>query len=203
MLEELLQADQKLLLFLNELHSPFFDVLICWLTHVWFWLPVLALLLWFMWKHYKKKMILIVAFSALSIVFSDQISGIIKNKTARLRPTHNTEINPKLHLHTHTKYCSLTKYGETYTGGEYGFVSSHAANSFALTLLLIYFFKPINRRVRWLFILFPLIFSYTRIYLGVHYVSDIIGGALVGICCGLFTIGLYYVVVKRIIFFNM
>jgi undecaprenyl-diphosphatase len=191
MLEQLLQIDKKLLVFLNGNHNPFFDVLMWWMTKIWFWLPVLLLVLWFMWKHYKKKMGLILAFLALSIVFSDQLSGVIKDNVARLRTTHNTEINHKLHLH-------VFKNGDVYKGGEYGFVSAHAANSFALTLLLIYFFKPINKRMRWLFILFPLIFSYTRIYLGVHYPLDIAGGALVGLCCGLFTLWLYRLAEKNI-----
>jgi undecaprenyl-diphosphatase len=177
MLEKILQIDQELLIFLNGLNSPFFDVLMWWLTSVWFWLPFLSVILWFMWKHYKKKIILILAFLALSILFSDQISGLIKNKVARLRPTHNTEASHHLHLHVY-------KNDNVYKGGQYGFVSSHAANSFCIALLLIYFFKPINRRIRWLFVLYPLIFSYTRIYLGVHYPLDIIGGTIVGLCCG-------------------
>jgi len=184
MLEKILQIDQELLLFLNGLHNPFFDVLIWWMTSIWFWLPFLSVILWFIWKHYKKKIILILAFLALSILFSDQISVFIKNKVARLRPTHNIEINHRLHLHVY-------KNGDIYKGGQYGFVSSHAANSFCITLLLIYFFKPINKRLRWLFILYPLIFSYTRIYLGIHYPLDIMGGVIVGFCCG-FSIFLLY-----------
>jgi undecaprenyl-diphosphatase len=193
MLENLLQTDTELLLFFNGLHNSFFDVLMWWMTKIWFWLPFLAMILWFMWKHYKKKKIgLIFAFLALSLVFSDQISGIIKDKVARFRPAHNTEINHQLHLH-------VFKNGEQYKGGKYGFVSAHAANSVAVTLLLIYFFKPINKRVRWLFLLFPLIFSYTRIYLGVHYLGDIVGGMLVGICSGFFTIWLYQLSKKNIL----
>ena len=184
MLEKTLQIDQELLIFLNGLHSPFLDVLMWWMTAIWFWLPILALVLWFMWKHYKKKMILIFAFFALSILISDQSSVLIKNNVKRLRPTHNTEIGHQLHLHVY-------KNGDVYKGGQYGFVSSHAANSFCIALLFIYFFKPINRRLRWLFIVFPLIFSYTRIYLGVHYPTDILCGALLGICCGFVTLWVY------------
>ena len=179
MLEKILQIDQELLLFFNGLHNPFFDVLMWWMTSIWFWLPLLSVILWFMWKQYKKKIILILVFLALSILFCDQISVFIKNKVARLRPTHNMEISHYLHLHVY-------KNGDVYKGGQYGFVSSHAANSFCIALLLIYFFKPINKRLRWLFILYPLIFSYTRIYLGIHYPLGIISGAIVGLCCGFF-----------------
>ena len=191
MFERLLQIDQELLLFLNGLHSPFFDKLVWLMTELWFWIPVLAIISWFLWKHYRKKIGLILAFCALSIVFSDQISGFIKDKAARLRPSHNTEISSQVHLHVYED-------GDVYKGGKYGFVSAHAANSFALAVLLIYFFKPLNKRTRWLFVLCAAIFSYTRIYLGVHYPGDIICGALLGICCGLFTLWLYRLAQKNI-----
>jgi len=191
MLEKILQTDQKILVFLNGFHNSFFDVLMWWMTKIWLWLPILALILWFLWKYYKKKIWLILAFLALSIVFSDQISGFIKDGVARSRPSHNTEINHLLHLHTF-------KNGDVYKGGKYGFVSSHAANSFSIILLFIYFFKPICKRARWLLMLFPFVFSYTRIYLGIHYLGDILGGALVGICCGFFTLWLYYLSEKNI-----
>jgi undecaprenyl-diphosphatase len=192
MLEKILQIDQELLIFLNGLHSPFFDVLMWWMTGILFWLPILVIILCFMWRYYKKKMILILAFFALSILLSDQVSVFIKNKTVRLRPTHNTEISHKPHLHVY-------KNGDVYKGGKYGFVSSHAANSFSLTLLFIYFFKPVNKRLRWLFILYPLIFSYTRIYFGVHYPLDIICGFVVGICCGFFMLLAYHLFGKILI----
>jgi undecaprenyl-diphosphatase len=190
MLERLLQIDKELLLLLNGWHNSFFDVLLYWMTTIWFWLPALFVFLWFMWKYYKKKMGLILAFFALSIIFSDQVSGFIKDKVERLRPSHNTEINHQLHLHVYQD-------GTVYKGGKYGFVSSHAANSFALALLMIYFFKPIHRYIRWLFLLWAIIFSYSRIYLGVHYPGDIICGALVGLCCGFFTLWLYRLAKKK------
>ena len=184
MLEKLIQADQELLLFLNGLHSPFFDVLLYGMTHFWFWLPFLAVLLWMLWKHYRKKLILILAFFAVSITFSDQTSVFIKNKVQRDRPSHHVEISEKLHLHQY-------KNGEVYRGGKYGFVSSHAANSFGLMVLFLYFFKPVKRRLLWLFPAWAVLFCYTRIYLGVHYPLDIACGALVGIGCGLFALRLY------------
>ena len=187
MIETILQADQDLLLFLNGIHSPFFDVLLWQMTKFWFWLPLLVFISWFLWKHYRKKVILIAVFCVLSIVISDRISVLTKNQVARLRPSHNTEINSRLHLHTFDN-------GDVYRGGRYSFVSSHAANSFSLVLLLIYFFRPIHKRLRWLFSLCPLIFSYTRLYLGVHYPTDILCGAVLGLCCGVFVIWLYNVI---------
>ena len=184
MIETLLDLDKELLLFLNGLHSPFFDVLVWWITKLWVWIPVFVLVSWFLWRYYRKKVGLVIAFCLLSIVFSDQISGFIKNKVERLRPSHNMEISDRVHLH-------VSEGGNVYKGGKYGFVSAHAANSFALAVLLIYFFKPICKRARWIFVLCAVMFSYTRIYLGVHYFGDIICGALLGVCCGLFAVWLY------------
>ena len=184
MLEYLLQIDKEALLFLNGLHNSFFDVLMYLMTHLWFWLPFLAVLLWFMWKHYRKRLALLFVFFALSVTLSDQISVLIKKKVQRPRPSHNIEIQDKLHLHEY-------KNGGVYRGGKYGFVSSHAANSFGLMVLFLYFFRPINKRLLWVFPAWAALFSYTRIYLGVHYPSDILCGALVGIGCGLLVLGGY------------
>ena len=184
MLEKLIQADQELLLFLNGLHAPFLDVLLYWMTHFWFWLPLLAILLWMLWQHYRKRLVLILLTFAVSITLSDQLSVMIKNKVQRPRPSHNLEICDDLHLHQY-------KNGTVYKGGKYGFVSSHAANSFGVMVLFLYFFKPVRRKLWWIFPLWAMLFSYTRIYFGVHYPLDILCGAAVGACCGLLALCLY------------
>jgi undecaprenyl-diphosphatase len=184
MLERLIQIDQELLVFLNGLHNRFLDVLMYGMTYLWVWLPFLAVLLWILWEHYRKQLVLIVAFVAFSITISDQLSVLIKNNVQRLRPSHNVEINGGLHLHQN-------KDGKVYRGGKYGFVSSHAANSFGVMVLLLYFFRPINRRLLWIFPVWAVLFCYTRIYLGVHYPLDIICGAFLGTICGLLSLWLY------------
>lgn len=194
MLDRLIKIDQELLIFLNGFHNSFFDVLMYWMTSMWFWFPLLAVIIWMMWKYYHKKFWLILAFFALSIVFSDQSSNLIKHKVERYRPSNEKSgISEQLHLH-------INKDGNVYRGGQYGFVSSHAANSFSLIVLFMYFFTPINRKVKWLFPLWGILFSYTRIYLGVHYPGDILCGALLGLCCGFFTLWLYTLAEKNIKF---
>ena len=184
------QLDIDILLRLNGVHNSFLDVLMWAMTHFLFWLPLLALLMWMMWKHYRKRLFLILAFFALSIIITDQVSVFIKNKVQRPRPSHNVEVKDDLHLHQF-------KNGSVYRGGQYGFVSSHAANSFGIMVLFLYFFKPLNRRLLWIFPTWAVLHCYTRIYLGVHYPSDIVCGALVGICSGLFSLWLYRLVAVK------
>ena len=192
MLERLLEWDKELLIFLNGFHNSFFDGLMYWMTSMWVWFPLLAVVLWVMWKYYHKKFWMVLAFCALSIVFSDQSSNLIKREVQRYRPSNEKSgISERLHLH-------VNKDGKVYRGGQYGFVSSHAANSFSLLVALMFFFTPINRRVKYLFPLWAILFSYTRIYLGVHYPGDIVCGALWGLCCGFLTIGFYILAEKNI-----
>jgi undecaprenyl-diphosphatase len=191
MWEQILRIDSDVLVFLNSFHTDVLDVAMYQLTLLWTWIPVLLLLFWVFWKHYRKRTWLIAAFLALAIVFSDRSSNIIKQTVKRPRPTHNEMISDKLHLHQHAD-------GTPYKGGAYGFVSSHAANSFALIVLLMYCFAPIDRRIRWIFPCFALLFAYTRIYLGVHYPLDILCGALLGLLCGGFALWLYRMAVKQI-----
>jgi undecaprenyl-diphosphatase len=191
MLEHLLQTDTEILIFLNSLHNSFFDKLLYWMTHLVFWLPLLLVLLWALWKHYRKRLVLILAFFAVSVTMSDQISVFIKNHVQRPRPSRNVEINDQLHLHQN-------KNGTVYRGGQYGFVSSHAANSFGIMVLFLYFFKPVNRRLLWIFPAWAVLFCYTRIYLGLHYPLDILCGALMGTGCGLFALWLYRLAVVGI-----
>jgi undecaprenyl-diphosphatase len=129
-------------------------------------------------------------------VFSDQSSNWIKRTAERYRPSNEKSgISEQLHLH-------VSKKGDVYRGGTYGFVSSHAANSFSLAVLFMYFFSPINRKIKYVFPLWAILFSYTRIYLGVHYPGDILCGALLGLCCGFFTLWLYRLAERNIQFHN-
>ena len=176
--------DINILLFINGLHTPFLDVLLYWMTKFWFWIPFFSWVIVFIIKKYKKRLWIILLICCMSVALSDQSSVAIKNHVKRLRPSHSPVLSEQLHLHTFAN-------GKIYRGGNYGFVSSHAANSFSIMVLLIFFLAPFTKHAWWIFPVWACTFCLTRIYLGVHYPSDIIAGALLGLCCGGFLIALY------------
>src|SRR5438270_7408118 len=115
-MENLRYIDTQLLLFFNRLHNGLLDFVMYWASNRWIWLPLYVYLFFFLRKNYPKGFVILLVIVAVMITISDQLaSAVLKNMVMRLRPCHNPEVAPQLHL----------VYG--YCGGEYGFVSSHAA----------------------------------------------------------------------------
>ena len=122
---------------------------------------------------------------ALTITLADQISsGLIKDFIGRFRPTHNPEIESIVH----------TVNG--YKGGLYGFVSSHAANTLGVAVYISLLFR--NRYITLFMMLWSLLVAYSRIYLGVHYPGDILGGMVVGVISGFVVYKIYDYAILRL-----
>lgn len=170
MMAYLNQLDTQLFLFLNSLHLPFLDPVMILISGKLTWIPLYLFLLVLIIRYFKWQSVMILLFVALLITVSDQVSvKIFKYVFERPRPCHEPDLQALIHLPTGN--C----------GGAYGFISSHAANSFALAGFL---FLLLRRRASWIgVILFTYAFlvSYSRIYIGVHYPGDVITGSLVGI----------------------
>jgi undecaprenyl-diphosphatase len=180
MLEFLKSIDTQVLLFVNGHNSPFWDSVMWQISGKYLWLPLyLGLLAYIVYKFKKQSWIIFISI-ALVILMSDQIaSHLIKNLAERLRPTHEASIKDLIHI------------VKGYTGGKFGFVSSHASNTFGLAIFLTLLFKK-----KWFgcfILIWAAIVSFSRIYLGVHYPGDILGGAIVGLFSGAFV---YWLLLK-------
>ena len=168
-MEWLEHIDQQLFLKIHLLRFYLLDITIPYLTSFVTWSPFFVIAIYFLYKKYLKKIVIVLLSFSLLIGISDHLSNLVKKSVKRYRPSHNLQLKDKI--------ISL----ENYKGGQYGFVSSHAANSFGIAYLLILFFNELKKRWKLLILAWAILICYTRIYLGVHYPSDIIGGSLIGL----------------------
>ena len=213
-MEQLLHWDAQLLLWINGHHTPFWDQVMWYASQSWTWIPLYLLMVFAIWKltatlrpnspektsnnlHIYKftnlphevivplagKEIILLVFIAVACIgaaagLSDYVtSGILKKLICRPRPTHS-ELAGYLHL------------VNGYTGGKYGFPSSHAANTFAVATCFLMIIRNLTA-VRLLYgtmtvlmVLYVAINCYSRMYLGVHYPLDILTGGAIGLLFG-------------------
>jgi len=169
MIEQLEQIDRKLFLLINGANTEILDQFMWFMSQKYVWIPFYLVLLIIFIVHYgwRQSLVYIVPSVVVLIALSDQISvQLFKNVFERYRPCHNLELQSVVHL------------VDDHCGGKFGFVSSHAANSFALAVFIV---RMVNWRSLAAFILiWAVVVSYSRIYLGVHYPADILGGAVLG-----------------------
>ena len=171
MLETLNQLDQSLFLWLNDLNAAWLDPIMLFITGKFGSIPLYAVILVFLIYKFKKDAIFILLGIGVSILLADQFaSGFCKPFFERLRPCHNPEIESLVHL---VKGC----------GGQFGFISSHAANTFGLATFLWILLRKEYPWIKYMF-LWAAVVSYSRIYVGVHYPADILLGGLAGSVCG-------------------
>lgn len=164
--------DAAITLWFNNMGQPWLDPIVMALTHPLAWMPLYVLLLCVMWRQMGwPRMAFVLMFVGLCVLAADQFaSGLCKPLFHRLRPTHEPALE------------GLVRVVNEYRGGQYGFISSHAANTAAIATLL-----GLMLRRRWVSIVLTLyvgINSWTRLYLGVHYFGDIMAGLTAGILIG-------------------
>jgi undecaprenyl-diphosphatase len=166
--------DSRLFLWLNGQHAGWLDTVMVSITEMWPWIPIYILLAYLVIKQYGRKSLWIFLAVGLVILCSDQLSAhVCKPLFHRLRPCFNPEFEGMVHL------------PKGLPGGRYGFVSSHAANTFAVATFLTAALRKGYRSIGWWLFAWALISSYSRIYIGVHYPGDVLAGAVLGILVGL------------------
>jgi undecaprenyl-diphosphatase len=173
MIDSLKLIDKTILLAINSFHSSFLDVVMFYLSEIWIFTPLFLYLIYLIYKKIGvKKTAILIVFVALLISLCDQTATITKKSVKRFRPTHNIEIKDSLLI------------VKNYRGGTYGFFSGHAANTFGIAMFLFLLFNKQTKASRFVFFIWAALVSYSRMYLGVHYPSDIFVGMLVGLFFG-------------------
>lgn len=173
MLDQLIQYDKELFLFLNNLGNTTWDSF--WMTYTTKlnWIPLYAVLLYLMYRNISRKAFLLsILVVTLMITFTDQVTNLFKDGFERLRPCHDEGVQG---------YMRLVK---SYCGYKFGFFSGHASNSMSVAV-----FTGLILRNRYKYLVFLLLFwsalmAYSRIYIGVHYPLDIISGMTFGALSG-------------------
>lgn len=169
MIDWLEQIDNAIVVGVNQWHSPILDELMWNISGKWQWIPLYAALLYTLIKKYKKEIYWPLLSIILVIILTDQTSvHLFKEMFQRYRPCHHLDLKPVLEL-VHNK-C----------GGKYGFVSSHAANSFGLAGIIVFILKD-RKWLSTLLLFWATVVAFSRVYLAVHYLSDIIVGGLLGL----------------------
>ena len=176
MIDWLIQQDINLFLFLNKIHHPSFDPVFNFISYNFIpGLIIIFLFLFYTYKEIGKRCFLPFLFLLICFGLADSISTrVFKNNIKRLRPMHEPQIMSQVYTA-----------GKGRGGGKYGFVSSHASNTFAICMLIFLYMRKKHPRFKFLFI-YAAIVSYSRIYLGKHYPLDLVCGALLGCLIALF-----------------
>ena len=183
MLEKLLDLDTQLFVFLNSLGSETYDGLWLIITKQVNWIPFFLLLFYLIYKKIGiKQTAYLLLFVAVLVTVTDQITNLVKYTFQRARPCNNPEIN------------SFIRIVQVRTS--FSFFSGHAANTMVVATFLYLNFKKHFKYLGLLF-LWPLIFAYSRIYLGLHYPLDILSGYLCGLINGWLMYKVYQWAIKK------
>lgn len=179
-MEEIIQLDKNLFLFLNNLGSEQWDRFWLIITKQIYWSPVFIFVFYFIikkvgWKQFG----IIVGFLALLILTTDQLTNLAKYSFERLRPCNDPSLDGQMR--------------EVLIRKSFGYFSGHAASSMASTTFIFLIFRK-HFKYMFLLFLFPLIFAYSRIYLGLHFPGDILTGYLFGLFLGTLFYRIYKII---------
>lgn len=186
MLDSLLQSDKELFLYLNGLGNTSWDGFWMGLSDKWTSIPLYLVLLFLSYRALGlKRTLLLLAAVGVLITVTDQLSNFFKYGVRRLRPCFEADLQEQMRL------------VKGYCGGKFGFYSAHASNTMAVA---VFFISLLGSRYRFLWpllALWSLAIAYSRVYIGVHYPLDILGGVLAGLFIGWLFSRLYSLAVNK------
>ena len=183
MIDQLIEYDKALFLFLNNLGVPTWDKLWLLITNRLTFIPLYAILLYLIYKKFGLKTLLIcVVVVALMITFTDQGTNLFKRGFKRLRPCGTEGVMDQM------RYMAVRC-------GKYGFFSGHSSNSMAAAVFAGLLLRPYYRNLIFILLFWSAIVAYSRIYVGVHYPLDIFCGLIFGALSGFgfYKLGMYLI----------
>ena len=183
-LDKIIQYDKELLVYLNGLGTENWDGVWLLITNQLSWIPLYLLFFYMIFRSFGwKKGLGLVLLTALMVTFSDQFTVFLKNYFERLRPNRDPSINEIIRI--------------VKNNSSFSFVSGHATTSTAVTFFMHLRLKKYYRYTG-LFFIWPLLFSYSRVYLGVHFPIDVLTGAFLGLLIGYSFFKLSFILLKWI-----
>jgi len=178
-MNEIIQKDKELLVFLNNFNSKVLDNFCLFITNQFYLIPIFLIFFYFLYiKIGWRDLGVVLLFLSLILMVCDQTTNLCKFGFERLRPINDLEIKDNLRVFIRRS--------------SYSFFSGHASNSMATTLFLFFIFRKYYK-YGFLLFLFPLIFAYSRVHLALHFPSDIIVGYFFGIIVGV----VFYLLYKK------
>ena len=171
LLDKIIRFDKELMIQLNNMGTETWDQFWLIATNQLSWIPLYLLFFYLIFKSFGwKKGLALVLLTAVLVTFSDQFTVFLKDSFGRLRPNRDPSVNTMIRILKNNK--------------SFSFVSGHATTSMAVSLLMHLTLRK-SYPYTWLFFIWPLMFAYSRIYIGVHFPMDVICGAILGVVIGL------------------
>lgn len=189
MIEALRKLDHAFFIFLNSHHNPVLDPVMIAVSNKYFWVPAYLFLIFYLIYNYRRRGSLMVLMIVLAVGLADSISSsLFKPYFARLRPCHDPELSEFINI---VSGC----------GGKFGFMSSHAANTFAMATFLTLILPPRYLKFKVVVFIWAIFVSYSRIYLGVHFPGDVLAGGLLGAIAG-WSVSILFFRIERFAYFR-